>query len=47
MWTHTPAVLGFAVVLWALTWGANRAFFGKKTYLRDPEDLGSDDAPRN
>ena len=26
---------------------ANRAFFGKKTYLRDPEDLRSDDAPRN
>ena len=46
-YTIAAWLLGIGVVLWALTWGANRAFFGKKTYLRDPEDLGSDDAPRN
>ena len=40
-------LLGIGVVLWALTWAANRAFFGKKTYLRDPEDLAPDDATRN
>ena len=31
------ALLAIGVVLWALTWLANRFFFGKKTYLRDPE----------
>ncbi len=38
-YTIAAWLLGIGVVLWALTWGANRAFFGKKTYLRDPEDL--------
>jgi amino acid transporter len=28
------------VVLWAITWFANRALRAKKTYLRDPSDLG-------
>ena len=46
-YTIAAWLLGIGVVLWALTWAANRAFFGKKTYLRDPEDLKSDDAPRN
>ncbi|HYN67645.1 MAG TPA: APC family permease [Ornithinibacter sp.] len=40
-------LLVIGVVLWALTWGANRAFFGKKTYLRDPEELASEDSTRN
>jgi hypothetical protein len=35
------------VVLWALTWTVNRLFFAKKTYLRDPEELASDDSTRN
>jgi amino acid transporter len=28
------------IVLWAITWFANRALRAKKTYLRDPSDLG-------
>lgn len=40
-------LLGIGVVLWALTWGANRAFFAKKTYLRDPDELSSEDSTRN
>ncbi len=32
-------LLGVGVVLWAITWGVNRAVRGKKTYLRDPEEL--------
>ncbi len=40
-------LLVIGVVLWVLTWGANRAFFGKKTYLRDPETLASEDSTRN
>ena len=35
-YTIAAWLLGIGVVLWALTWAANRAFFGKKTYLRDP-----------
>ncbi len=38
--------LGLLVVgvgLWALTWIANRFFFAKKTYMRDPEELGDPD----
>ena len=27
------------VVLWAITWFANRALRAKKTFLRDPEQL--------
>jgi hypothetical protein len=27
------------VVLWAITWFANRALRGKRTFLRDPSDL--------
>ena len=32
------------VVLWALTWVVNRAVFGKKTFMRDPEHLERDGA---
>jgi amino acid transporter len=30
-------LLALGVVLWVLTWLANRFFFAKRTYLRDPE----------
>lgn len=40
-------LLVIGVGLWALTWAANRAFFGRKTYLRDPEELASEDATKN
>jgi hypothetical protein len=40
-------LLAIGVVLWALTWLANRFFFGKKTYLRDPEELASEDSTLN
>ena len=33
-------LLAIGVVLWAITWFANRALRGKKTFLRDPEELG-------
>ena len=37
-------LLSGGVVLWGLTWIANRAVKGKKTYLRDPEQyLGGDE----
>ncbi|HPF80894.1 APC family permease [Nostocoides australiense] len=32
-------LLALGVLLWALTWIANRFFFAKKTYLRDPDEL--------
>jgi len=32
-------LLALGVFLWALTWIANRFFFAKKTYLRDPDEL--------
>ena len=32
-------LLALRVLLWALTWIANRFFFAKKTYLRDPDEL--------
>jgi amino acid transporter len=36
-------LLALGVVLWALTWLANRFFFAKRTYLRDPDEfLGGD-----
>ena len=36
-------LLAIGVVLWVLTWTANRFFFAKRTYLRDPEQyLGGD-----
>ena len=40
-------LLVIGVGLWALTWAANRAFFGRKTYLREPEELASEDATKN
>ncbi|MDF2092340.1 APC family permease [Knoellia sp. 3-2P3] len=38
-YTIAAVLLAIGVVLWALTWMANRAFFGKKTYMRHPEDI--------
>jgi amino acid transporter len=32
-------LLALGVVLWAITWFANRALRAKKTYLRDPDEL--------
>jgi amino acid transporter len=32
-------LLVLGVVLWAITWIANRALRGRKTYMRDPSDL--------
>ena len=46
-YTIAAWLLGIGVLLWALTWLVNRLFFGKKTYLRDPEELASDDATLN
>ncbi|MBD3782174.1 MAG: APC family permease [Micrococcales bacterium] len=36
-------LLALGVVLWALTWSANRALRGKRTYLRDPDELSGDE----
>ena len=36
-------LLAIGVVLWALTWLANRFLFAKKTYMRDPEELDDPD----
>ncbi|WP_392542296.1 APC family permease [Oryzobacter telluris] len=46
-YTIAGYLLGIGVLLWALTWIANRALRGKKTYLRDPEELASEDATKN
>ncbi len=35
-------LLAIGVVLWAVTWFINRAFYGKKTYLKDPTAIESD-----
>lgn len=35
-------LLALGVVLWALTWLANRGLRAKKTYFRDTDDLGGD-----
>ena len=43
-YTIAAWLLGIGVVLWALTWAANRLFFGKKTYLRDPQELAGEDS---
>jgi amino acid transporter len=32
-------MLAIGVVLWVLTWVANRAFFAKKTYIRHPDEM--------
>ncbi|WP_404348649.1 APC family permease [Phycicoccus jejuensis] len=40
-------LLSIGVVLWAVTWFANRAIRGKKTYLRDPEDLAESEGSVN
>ncbi|GAA1773764.1 MAG TPA: APC family permease [Tetrasphaera sp.] len=40
-------LLALGVILWALTWMANRAIYGKRTFLRDPEDLDVDMDTRN
>ena len=38
-YTIAAWLLAIGVVLWALTWAANRAFFAKRTYLRDPDEI--------
>ena len=40
-------LLALGVVLWALTWLANRFFFAKRTYLRDPDEFLGGDGPVN
>ncbi|GAB2679856.1 APC family permease [Thalassiella azotivora] len=34
-------LVGIGVVLWALTWVVNRAVYGRRTFLRDPEELAA------
>ncbi|PRY62615.1 amino acid/polyamine/organocation transporter (APC superfamily) [Knoellia remsis] len=36
-------LLLLGVVLWAITWVVNRFVYAKKTYMRDPEELGDPD----
>ena len=33
------ALIAIGIVLWALTWFINRAIYGRKTYLKNPEAL--------
>ncbi|WP_114203675.1 APC family permease [Janibacter anophelis] len=35
-------LLALGVILWAITWFLNRALYGKKTYMRDPEHIDHD-----
>jgi amino acid transporter len=39
-------LLAIGIVLWAITWFFNRAIYGRKTYLKDPEALDTD-GPQN
>lgn len=32
-------LLGIGIVLWAVTWVVNRAIYGRRTFLREPEEL--------
>jgi basic amino acid/polyamine antiporter, APA family len=32
-------LIAVGVVLWAVTWAVNRAVYGRKTFMRDPEEL--------
>ena len=38
-YTIAGVLIGIGIVLWALTWVINRAIYGRKTYLKDPEAL--------
>ena len=40
-------LLAVGVVLWVLTWFANRALRAKRTYLRDPQDLSLEEGGVN
>ena len=35
-------LLALGVLLWVVTWFINRAVYGKKTYMRDPEHIDHD-----
>lgn len=35
-------LLALGIILWAVTWAVNRGVYGKRTFLRDPEDLDID-----
>ena len=40
-------LLALGIVLWVLTWIVNRAVFGKRTFLRDPEEIENPDHVRH
>lgn len=40
-------LLALGVVLWVFTWVANRAIYGKKTYIRHPEEMSMDQDTTN
>ena len=40
-------LLALGIVLWVLTWIVNRAVFGKRTFLRDPEEIEDPDHVRH
>ena len=42
-YTIAGVLLAIGVALWALTWFLNRALWGRKTYVKDPEALAGDD----
>ena len=42
-YTIAGILLAIGVALWALTWALNRALWGRKTYVKDPEALTGDE----
>jgi APA family basic amino acid/polyamine antiporter len=40
-------LIGIGIVLWAITWAINRAIYARRTYLREPEELGGSGVPRS
>jgi len=41
-YTIAGVLLVIGVVLWVITWAANRALYSRKTYLKNPEELEED-----
>lgn len=37
-------LLGLGIVLWVITWVVNRAVYGRRTFVREPEELSGEDA---
>lgn len=44
-YTVAAGLVLLGIVLWAITWMVNRSVYGKRTYLREPEELDTSGPP--